>query len=242
MKEKIVDKLGESAINLMEEYILNSIKDYSKKNLWKKIVNNACVVTEGFDEKLADYIAETIAVQRHFLWLASDKPLTDIYHSFIVTIAVELSVFNLETNYAISFAEAILDNWFEANGIDYRELKNPIQGDEIEKIVHNRERLYREYFMLYDDPYSRDIIRVYYPKNGQNWIEWNKEYSIDIRVNLSKGTEFGFCRPGFSYTRVDSQKDEKFLHLAYIYNDREIFRFEFDSMDQVGKQKVLWLM
>lgn len=47
-----------------------------------------------------------------------------------------------------------------------------------------------------------DIVRVYYPKNGENWISWKKEYSIDIRLNLSRGADFGFCKTGFAYSRV----------------------------------------
>ena len=55
--------------------------------------------------------------------------------------------------------------------------------------VHSMKMCIRD--RLYNDPIAKDIIRVYYPKNGESWISWNKEYSIDIKVNLSKGTEYG---------------------------------------------------
>lgn len=239
---KVVDRLSEKAISQMGEYIENKLKDYNKKDLWKKAVTKACKITEGVDESFADCIINSIAVQRHFLWLTGNKSLHNIYYSFIITIAVELCAFNAEKRFAISFGEAILDNWFELNSVNYVELKSKIMGDEIENIVNDRERLYREYFMLYNDPFARDVIKVYYPKNGENWISWDKKYSIDIHINLSKGAEYGFCRVGFAYSRNKEQENERFLIVAYIIDDREVFRFEHSDMPEGDTRKILWAM
>ena len=202
---EIVDKISEKAIKWLTEYILSLVKESKKNNLWEKSVRKACEATEGVDDSLADYIIKLPTIQRHFLWIISNKSLDNIYYSFIITIAVELCTFNIEKRYAVSLGMAILDNWFEMNGVNYQDIdiRNPIIGNKISDIVNNRERLYREYFLLYNDPIAKDIIRVYYPKNGESWISWNKEYSIDIKVNLSIGTEYGFCRIGFSYCRID---------------------------------------
>lgn len=80
-----------------------------------------------------------------------------------------MCTFNIEKRYAVSLGMAILDNWFEMNGVNYQDIdiRNPIIGNKISDIVNNRERLYREYFLLYNDPIAKDIIRVYYPKNGE---------------------------------------------------------------------------
>ena len=203
---EIVDKISEKAIKWLTEYILSLVKESKKNNLWEKSVRKACEATEGVDDSLADYIIKLPTIQRHFLWIISNKSLDNIYYSFIITIAVELCTFNIEKRYAVSLGMAILDNWFEMNGVNYQDIdiRNPIIGNKISDIVNNRERLYREYFLLYNDPIAKDIIRVYYPKNGESWISWNKEYSIDIKVNLSKGTEYGFCRIGFSYLPLRS--------------------------------------
>lgn len=40
---------------------------------------------------------------------------------------------------------------------------------------------------------AKDTIRVYYPKNGENWIRWDRDCSVDVKVNLSRGTEYGFA-------------------------------------------------
>lgn len=180
---EIVDKISEKAIKWLTEYILSLVKESKKNNLWEKSVRKACEATEGVDDSLADYIIKLPTIQRHFLWIISNKSLDNIYYSFIITIAVELCTFNIEKRYAVSLGMAILDNWFEMNGVNYQDIdiRNPIIGNKISDIVNNRERLYREYFLLYNDPIAKDIIRVYYPKNGESWISWNKEYSIDIK-------------------------------------------------------------
>ena len=240
---EIVDKISEKAIKWLTEYILSLVKESKKNNLWEKSVRKACEATEGVDDSLADYIIKLPTIQRHFLWIISNKSLDNIYYSFIITIAVELCTFNIEKRYAVSLGMAILDNWFEMNGVNYQDIdiRNPIIGNKISDIVNNRERLYREYFLLYNDPIAKDIIRVYYPKNGESWISWNKEYSIDIKVNLSKGTEYGFCRIGFSYSRIDNQACEKSLKVAYIKEDKEIYRFEHEDLLGIDDKKILWV-
>lgn len=238
---KIVDKISEKAISMMTEYILKSAKDLKKKELWERAIKKACVATEGIDDSFADYIIKSLAIQRHYAWLVSHKALDDLYRSFILTIAVELCAFNAEKRFAVSFGMAILDNWFELNGVGYQDISNQIVGDKIVNIVNDRERLYREYFLLYNDLLAKDTIRVYYPKNGEDWISWDKDYSVDIKVNLSKGTEYGFCRIGFSYSRIDEQDCEKFLKAAYIDGDREIYRFEHDDMLGIDDKKILWV-
>lgn len=238
---EIVDEISEKTINWLTEYILSLVKESKKNNLWEKSVRKACKATEGVDDSFADYIIKLPAIQRHFIWIISNKSLDNIYYSFIVTIAVELCAFNAEKRHAVSLGMAILDNWFEINGVNCQDIRNQIIGNKILNIVNNRERLYREYFLLYNDPIAKDIIRVYYPKNGESWISWNKEYSIDIKVNLSKGTEYGFCRMGFSYGRIDEGDSVKFLKIAYVNEDREIYRFENDDMIGIDNKKIHWV-
>jgi hypothetical protein len=243
----IVDKIGDKAVSLMSEYILKLVKESKCNDLWKKAVKKACEATEGIDDSIADDIIESLAIQRFFIRLINDKPLDDLYRSFILTVAVELSEFNAEKRFAVSLGMAILDNWFELNGNDYQnikkypDIKNQIVGDKIVKVVNDREKLYRAYFLLYNDPLAKDIIRVYYPKNDESWISWDKNYSVDVKVNLSKGTEYGFCRVGFSYSRIEEQSRETFLKVAYINEDREIYRFEHEDMLGIDAEKLLWV-
>jgi hypothetical protein len=239
--EKIVDKISEKVTSFVAEYILRSVKDIKKNELWKKAVQKACEATEGVDNSFADYIIKSLAIQRYFAWITSNKSLEDVYRSFILTIAMELCALNAEKRFAVSLGMAILDNWFEFNEIDCQDIRNQIVDAKIVGIVNNRERLYQEYFLLYNDDMAKDTIRVYYPKNGENWISWDRDSSVDVKVNLSKGTEYGFCKVGFSYCRINEDGFEKYLKVAYIHEDREIFRFEHDDMLGIDEKKILWV-
>lgn len=241
MFKKIVDKISDQAIRWMNEYISKSEKKLNGNNLWKKAVKKACEATEGIEDSFADYIIESPVIKRFFIRLMNNESLDDLYRSFILTIAVELCAFNSEKNFAVSLGMAILDNWFELRKKDCQNIRKQIGGDEIVNIVNDRERLYREYFLLYNDSLAKDIIRVYYPKNGESWISWDKDCSVDVKLNLSKGTEYGFCRAGFSYSKIEGQNFEKFLKIAYVNNDREIYRFEHVNIQDIDDKKVLWV-
>lgn len=238
---KVIDKLSDKAIEMACRYIHKSSEDFKLKTLWKKAVEKTCTATEGVNESFADIIENSIAVKRHFVWLTSNKSLNGIYRSFVISIAVDLCPYDVENQLAISFGTAILDNWFELNEKTYSDLKMQLDINEVAKIISDRERLYREYFKLYDDSMACDIVRVYYPKNGENWISWKKEYSIDIRINLSRGAAFGFCKTGFAYSRVGKGGYEEFLTMAYIDGDRELLRFDGFNIGSIDEKSILWI-
>lgn len=240
---KVIEKLFDEGLNVILKHASNKINNVGKEHAWKNAVKKACRATEGIEETFANYIVVLPSVCRYFLWLNSNKKLDDVYKSFIISIANELYKDNKKNELAISLGTAILDNWFEMNKIDYLEFKRNLNVDRIVEIVNNREKLYREYFMLYNDIYANDLIRVYYPKNGESWINWNNQYSIDVRINLSKGTELGFCRVGCSYSRVADDESENFLKAVYINEegDREILRFENCNLADADGKKILWV-
>lgn len=235
--DKIIGKMTEKVISLMINHILKSSEDFQNANLWEKAIEKACRATEGIDISFANYLKKSPAMQRYFMWLTSTKLSEDIYRKFILTIAIELCAFNSKKEFAVSIGMAIIDNWFELKKIDCQEIRNQMEAD---IIVNDREQLYREYFSLFNDPLSKDIIRVYYPKNGQSWVSNNKDYSIDIKVNLSRGTEYGFCRVGFSYSRILENGDEIFLKIAYVDDTREIFRFEYNDLIGIDGKNIIW--
>lgn len=86
---------------------------------------------------------------------------------------------------AWSLAFAILDNWFELNNIDSQEIRSQVNTEELSSVLNSKIKLYREYFLLYDDPIGKDLIRVHFP------YPFGKLY-VDVKVNLSRGTEYGF--------------------------------------------------
>ena len=123
--KRIVDKIRDCAVDLMAEYILRTAKDIKKNDLWKKAIKKACEATEGIDNSFTNYIIKSSAIQRHFERLIKNKMSDDdVYRSFILTIAVELSKFYDEKGFALSLGMAILDNWFELNGENYPDARN----------------------------------------------------------------------------------------------------------------------
>lgn len=70
--------------------------------------------------------------------------------------------------------------------------------------------------MLYDDPFGIDVIRVHFPLGNF--------YSVDVKVNLSRGTECGFFRSGFSYYKVEGQSEQATTLIAVV-GDREVYKF-----------------
>lgn len=51
-----------------------------------------------------------------------------------------------------------------------------------------------------------------------------KSYSVDVKVNLSRGTECGFFRSGFSYYKVEGQSEQATTLIAVV-GDREVYKF-----------------
>ncbi len=149
---------------------------------------------------------------------------------------MELCRFNKEDDCAISLGLAVIDKWLEMNEVKVDSRAYDVQ--ELKEIINDREKLYRNYFQLFDDENSIDQIRIFYPQNGESWIRWDDSYSIDIKVNLSKGLEYGFCREGFDYCRILS-KEKPPLRLAYVLDDKEVLRFDSASCDKNGT--LIWV-
>lgn len=144
------------------------------------------------------------------------KSLDNLYRSFVITIAFELHMFNTK-EVAWSLAFAILDNWFELNNIDSQEIRSQVNTEELSSVLNSKIKLYREYFLLYDDPIGKDLIRVHFP------YPFGKLY-VDVKVNLSRGTEYGFFRSGFSYYKVEGQSEQATTLIAVV-GDREVYKF-----------------
>ena len=241
MSELINILLGK-VFDLVSQCALNSAKNLKKKKLWENAVRKVCEATEGLGDSFYKEFIECRTMQRHFFWLISKKKKDGVYRSFIISLAVELCAFDLEKEYAESLGMAILDEWFESNDEDYQETRNQIAGEDITEIICDRERLYREFFLLYSDSLAKDTIRVYYPRNGESWIEWDKRCSVDVKVNLFRGTECGFYRVGCSYRKIGKQDYEKDVIVAYLNKGRERAEFTYEVLDDLDEDKILYVL
>lgn len=174
-----------------------------KKYLWKKAIKKACSATEGLENTFANYLTKSPGVKRYFRLLTKANTSNNLYRNFVITIAFELYMCKRKEQKAWSLAFAILDNWFDLNKVDYQEIQNQVDPKELKNILSGTQNVYREYFLLYDDPIGKDLIRVHFP------YPFGKLY-VDVKANLSRGIESGFCegvREAFS--KQDQEKEKE---------------------------------
>lgn len=201
----------------LEKYIDERNRDTS----WNNVVQETIKATEGIDKEIGKYIFSRLSIlnlKNHLF----DKNYNNIHRKFVLTLAMELCKFDKEKYFSISLGTAVIDKWLEKNKLSL-DCDN-CNVEELNRVISNREELYRNYFKLFEDNNGVDKIRIFYPKNGESWIRWDDKYSIDINVNLSKGLSCGFCREGFDYYKINGE-DKETLKYAYIENDKEIMRF-----------------
>lgn len=134
-----------------------------KKYLWKKAIKKACSATEGLEDTFANYLTKSPGVKRYFRLLTKANTSNNLYRNFVITIAFELYMCKRKEQKAWSLAFAILDNWFDLNKVDYQEIQNQVDPKELKNILSGTQNVYREYFLLYDDPIGKDLIRVHFP-------------------------------------------------------------------------------
>jgi hypothetical protein len=225
-------QIADSFKSKLENYIDERNKDTS----WNNVVQEAIKATEGIDEEIGKYIFSQLSIlnlKKHLC----DKNHNNIHRKFVLTLAVELCKFDKEKDFSISLGTAVVDKWLEKNKLSTD--CDSYDVEEFNRIISDREELYRNYFKLFEEKNGTDKIRIFYPKNGESWIRWEDKYSIDINVNLSKGLSYGFCREGFDYYKKTCDNDDKTLKCAYIENEKEILRFNGISCNE--DNTIIWL-
>lgn len=231
----VVGKISDDLEDKFEKFT----EQRNRSNNWCKVVEDVVTATEGIDKEIGNYVFKQLPIItfRRQLFENTDS---DIITNFVLTLAIELCKFNKE-EFSIPLGIAVAENCIKMskNQKDFQKLD--IHKSELKDIIDNREELYKAYFKLFDDINGIQKLRVFYPKNGESWIRWEKDYSVDINVNLSKGLPFGFCREGFDYQKIlDNDNNGEFLKCAYIRNEKEILRFK-DSFSCDKDDIIVWL-
>ena len=216
----------------LENYIYERNKDSS----WNNVVQEAIKATEGIDEEIGKYIFSRLSILNLKKQLF-DKNHNTIHRKFVLTLAMELCKFDKEKDFSISLGTAVVDKWLEKNKLSSD--CDSYDVEELNRVISNREELYRNYFQLFEEKNGVDKMRIFYPKNGESWIRWDDKYSIDINVNLSKGLSCGFCREGFDYYKKICSNDDKTLKCAYLENEKEILRFNDFSFSE--DNMIIWI-
>jgi len=226
---QVIDRLVGQILDTYESELKNYISKRNKDTSWNKIVKEVVNATEGIDEDIGEYVFRQLSIVNLKKQLLDNK-LNNIHRDFVLTLAMELCRFGKEKKFPISLGTAVVDKWIERKGLSPDCSSYDVK--ELERIISDREELYRNYFKLFEDKNGVDKIRIFYPENGESWIRWKNEYSIDINVNLSKGLLYGFCRVGFDYYKIISNNSFKTLKCAYIENEKEILCFDDSSCSE----------
>lgn len=233
---QVIDRAVGQITDILELKLKNYIGQHNKDTSWNNVVQEAIKATEGIDEEIGKYVFSQLSIVnlKKQLFL---KNHNNIHKKFVLTLAMELCKFDKEKDFSISLGTAVVDKWLEKNkpSLDC----DSYDVEELNRAISEREELYRNYFKLFEEKNGVDTIRIFYPKNGESWIRWDDEYSIDINVNLSKGLSYGFCRAGFDYYKKICNNDDKTLKCAYIENEKEILRFN-DFSDSEANT-IIWL-
>lgn len=212
------------------------ISDLIKNTLWNTTVQEAINATEDIDEEIGKFIFTSSSIQNLKKQLFNGKT-DNIHKKIVLTLAMELRNLHQEKDFLISLGTAVVDKWLEKNTLsaDY----DTYNVQELRDIINNPENLYRNYFKLFEDKNGADLIKVLYPKNGENYIRYNDAYSVTIKVNLSKGLEYGFIRRGFDYCQLLSNNKVTLLQVTFIEDEKELLRFNTLSADKYNK--TIWI-
>lgn len=240
MLKSIVSQVIDGAVgqitDILKPKLENYISERNKDVSWNDVVQETINATEGIDEEIVKYVFSRLSVlnlKKHLF----DKNYNNIHKKFVLTLAMELCKFDMENDFSISLGTAVLDKWLEKNKLSID--CDSYDVEELNRIISDREELYRNYFKLFEEKNGVDTIRIFYPKNGESWIIWEDKYSVDINVNLSKGLSYGFCREGFDYYKKIRNNEDKILKCAYIENEKEILRFNDFSFNK--DNTIIWV-
>ena len=169
---QVIDREVGQILGTYESKLKNYISDRDKDISWNKIVKEVITATEGIDENIGEYVFRQLSIVNLKKQLLDNNKLNNIHRDFVLTLAMELCKLDKEKDFSISLGTAVIDKWLEKN-------KLPLDCDsynveELNRVISNREELYRNYFKLFEDNNGVDKIRIFYPKNGESWIIWEK--------------------------------------------------------------------
>lgn len=234
IKQLICENIFSKGIDIVEKKINKGYLENRRFKLWEKsfkvVAQNSELITEDFGIELSKH-----RTLRRFFYLTFDIDITQFpVESFIIALAMEMKDYyiKLSAKDIVGIGEAIIQMWKKSilkekedniKCFDNNDLE--INKEMLIEIINNREEIIKSFFRDMEDINGADEIKIYYPKNGQSWIEWKDEYSIKINLNLNKGVPLGFTRTGYDYFK---KVDETWEHLkiAYLSKDktREIMR------------------
>lgn len=113
---------------------------------------------------------------------------------------------------------------------DINQFNYLVHRDTVLETISSNEKLFRHHFKQFQEDSFHDFIKVWYPKDGQSWIDWNPEQTIVVNLDTTKIPQ-GFYFQGVDY----SNKDKTFLKEAIRKDGFEYFN------KSVKNGEIAWL-
>ncbi len=241
---KGIEIAGKSAASLYSQII------GAKK--WEKAFTDVAEFSEFVTKESCSEISRHYTMLRFYYETFNNKQKVFPREDFAIALAMELHDYNIQmsANYIVALADAFIDSWknevlkqdgiFRLDDTCFRNNFNEFNKADVREIISDKVKLVKAFFKGYEDKEGEHIIRIYYPAKGRSWIEWNKKYSTEIKVNLNKGMPLGFCRVGYDYALINGDI-ESYLKVAYLSKkkDREILRTH--RWDFPDDKSVIWV-
>ncbi len=99
----------------------------------------------------------------------------------------------------------------------------------IEDAFREKKLLFKNYFKTYGNENYSTSIRIWHQGYNTTWIEWKKEDSLDLKMDLNKIRE-GFFIGGFDYSINNTER----LQFAYRKNGFEYYN------QKIENGKLIW--
>lgn len=105
-----------------------------------------------------------------------------------------------------------------------------IDRDEIRDTLSTKKKIFYHYFKTFEDLRFSEKITIFHQSESKTWVEWNREDSISVYLNLQKIRE-GFFMVGFDYS------SEKYGWLSRATNNGYYEYFN----GEIKRNNIVWL-
>lgn len=113
---------------------------------------------------------------------------------------------------------------------DYKEFSYKVHRDIVNEVISDNKKLFSHHFKSFEEESFHDFITIYYPKDGQSWIDWDPGQTLTVNIDSTKIPE-GFFLLGFDY----SNRNGQYLRTSYRKDGYEYFNKEIEN------GKLIWL-
>ncbi len=107
---------------------------------------------------------------------------------------------------------------------DYKDFSYKVHRDIVNETISSNKELFSHHFRSFEEESFHDFLKVYYPKDGQSWIDWEPGQTLTVNIDSTKIPE-GFFLLGFDY----ANKEGHFLKKSYRKDGYEYFNKEINN-------------